>query len=209
MKSKGFSALKTWGRKTHWWFWHGNNALKTPPQTKLSNSFELDHLWLQYPIGSMDPYLSKFSTATPRSLVCGLAHLCKVLVILQALQHLSTGYISHYKPAEQLKGNKGLNCSCSFTVKHRYECCGFSCHSQEVHVLNMTCSPAWQGSALCWQLSWAALSGQHLGQLHLLPLRTQAPLVTGLQQIQCIVSSRCNSFQSDPQVTPQLETPRS
>lgn len=209
MKSKGFSALKTWGRKIHWWFWHGNNALKTPPQTKLSNSFKLDHLWLQYPIGSMDPYLSKFSTATPRSLVCGLAHLCKVLVILQALQHLSTGYISHYKPAEQLKGNKGLNCSCSFTVKHRYECCGFSCHSQEVHVLNMTCSPAWQGSALCWQLSWAALSGQHLGQLHLLPLRTQAPLVTGLQQIQCIASSRCNSFQSDPQVTPQLETPRS
>lgn len=71
MKSKGFSAWKTWGRKTllHWWFWQGNNALKTPQQTKLSNSFKLDCLGLQYPVGSMDTYLSKFSTATPRSLV--------------------------------------------------------------------------------------------------------------------------------------------
>lgn len=157
----------------------------------------------------MNTQLSNVSTATPSSLVCGEVHLCKVIVILQALQYLSTAYVSHYKPAEQLKGNKGLNCSCSFAVKHRYECCGFSCHSQEVHVLNMTSSPAWQESALCWQFSWAALAGQHLGQLHLLPLRTQAPSVTGLQQIQCTVSSVCNSFQSDPQVMPQSETPRS
>lgn len=40
MKSKGFSAWKTCGRKTHWWFWQGNNALKTRQQTKLSNSFK-------------------------------------------------------------------------------------------------------------------------------------------------------------------------
>lgn len=90
MKSNGFSAWKTWGRKTDQWFWQGNNALKTPQQPKLSNSLKLDHLWLQYPVGSMDTFLSKFSTATPRSLVCGEVHLCKVLVILQALQHLST-----------------------------------------------------------------------------------------------------------------------
>lgn len=68
----------------------------------------------------MDTHLRKFSTATPRSLVCGEVHLCKVLVFLEALQHLSTAYLSHYKPAEQLKGNNGLNCSCSLTVKHRF-----------------------------------------------------------------------------------------
>lgn len=66
----------------------------------------------------MSTSVSNFSTVTPQQL--GKVNLCKVLVSLLGLQHWSAAEVSHYKPAEQLERNNGLNCSRSFKQGSTY-----------------------------------------------------------------------------------------